>query len=67
MRFKLLIIFFFVISCTSNYTKLENRKPFNSKGFAYIYNNEDINNYYNKYSYIDDFIIQTYKNHGKLG
>ena len=41
MRFKLLIIFFFVISCTSNYTKLENRKPFNSKGFAYIYNNED--------------------------
>ena len=30
-----------MISCTSNYTKLENRKPFNSKGFAYIYNNED--------------------------
>jgi hypothetical protein len=41
MRFKLLIILFFVNSCTSNYTKLENKKPFNSKGFAYIYNNED--------------------------
>ena len=41
MKFKALVIFFFIISCTPNYTKLDNRKPFNSTGFAYIYNDSD--------------------------
>ncbi len=44
MRFKLLIIFFFLNSCTYNITKFENKTPFNSKGFALIYNDVDYEN-----------------------
>ena len=42
MKYKILIIFFFIISCSTNYTKLENKIPYNAKGFAYIYNDEDL-------------------------
>ena len=42
MKFSLLIILFFLISCTTNNTNLKNIKTFNSTGFAYIYN-EQIN------------------------
>ena len=31
----------FLISCAQNYNKSELKKPFNSKGFAYIYNHQD--------------------------
>ena len=41
MKFKSLIFILFLISCTTNYTKLDNRKPYNSTGFAYIYNEND--------------------------
>ena len=34
----------FLISCAQNYSKSELKKPFNSKGFAYIYNQEDFIN-----------------------
>ena len=44
MKFKILFIFFFLISCTTNSTKLINKVPFNAKGFALIYNEEDFNN-----------------------
>jgi rare lipoprotein A (peptidoglycan hydrolase) len=44
MKFKILIIFLLLISCSSNYTKLDNRKPYNAKGFAYIYNEKDFEN-----------------------
>ena len=44
MKFKLIFFIFFLFSCTSNITKLENRVPFNSKGFAYIYNDKDYQN-----------------------
>ena len=38
MKFRLLIVLFFLESCSPNYTKIDNRKPYNSTGFAYIYN-----------------------------
>ncbi len=41
MNYKYLLIIFFLASCTTNSTKLENRIPYNSKGFAYIYNDND--------------------------
>ena len=41
MKFSLFIIIFFIFSCSANITKLENRKPYSSKGFAYIYNKND--------------------------
>ena len=44
MKFKIFFIFFFLVSCTSNSTKLINKAPFNAKGFALIYNEEDFNN-----------------------
>ena len=28
-------------SCSTNYTKIDNRKPYNAKGFAYIFNQAD--------------------------
>ena len=34
----------FIFSCTSNYTKLDNRAPYNSKGFALVYNESDYEN-----------------------
>ncbi len=44
MKYKIIIIALFLCSCTMNSTKLENRAPYNSKGFAYIYNDEDYKN-----------------------
>ena len=44
MKFKIFVICFFLISCTTNSTKLINKAPFNAKGFALIYNEEDFNN-----------------------
>ena len=43
MKYKLIVLLFFLTSCTQNYSKSELRKPFSSKGFAYIYNDEDFN------------------------
>ena len=44
MKFKLLILFIIFTSCSTNYTKIENRKPYNVKGFAYIYDQRDQEN-----------------------
>ena len=41
MKFNILIIFLIISSCSSNYTKISNKTPYNSKGFAYIYNSLD--------------------------
>jgi len=41
MKFRILIFFFFLISCSPHYAKLDNRKPYNSTGFAYVYNIQD--------------------------
>jgi len=41
MKFKLLIIIFFLFSCAPYYTKSDNMKPYSSTGFAYIYNLND--------------------------
>ena len=41
MRYKILLIILLFYSCAINTTKLENRAPYTSKGFAYIYNDED--------------------------
>jgi hypothetical protein len=41
MKFSIFILFFFTLSCSTHYTKLDNRKPYNSTGFAYIYNEYD--------------------------
>ncbi len=46
MKFKVLIIipFLFNFSCAQNNYKNNQNKPYNSKGFAYIYNETDYNN-----------------------
>ena len=41
MKFNFLILALFLYSCSSNYTKLDNRKPYSSTGFALIYNEND--------------------------
>ena len=43
MKFRFFIIFFFVFSCTSELTTLNQKKPYAAKGFAYIYNDNDYN------------------------
>ena len=40
MKFKIIILTIFLFSCSSNYTKLEKREPYYSKGFAYIQKKE---------------------------
>ncbi len=44
MKFKLFCIFLLIVSCSSNYTTLDKKGPYNSKGFAYIYNEQDYQN-----------------------
>jgi hypothetical protein len=44
MKFKIFIFLFFLTSCSSHYTNSSNRIPYNSQGFAYIYNVNDFNN-----------------------
>ena len=44
MKYSFILCALLLFSCSSNITKLENRSPYNSKGFAYIYNEEDYNN-----------------------
>jgi len=44
MKFKLIIFIIFLTSCSSHYTNLDNRKPYNSTGFAFIYNEQDFIN-----------------------
>ena len=44
MKFKYIFFLILIFSCTSNYTKLDNRAPFNSKGFALIYSDSDYEN-----------------------
>ena len=41
MRFSILLIFLLIYSCSSGLTTLNLKKPYNSKGFAYIYNDAD--------------------------
>ena len=43
MKFKYLIILFTLFSCTTTSTKFDNRSPYNSKGFFFIYNDKDVN------------------------
>ena len=42
MKFSL-IIFFFLVSCSSQLTTLNQKKLYSAKGFAYIYNENDFN------------------------
>ena len=41
MKFSLLIVIFFIFSCSSQYTTLNLKDPYTAKGFAYIYNDFD--------------------------
>ena len=44
MKFKLfLIIIFFLYSCTPHLSSSSQKKPYTAKGFAYIYNEPDVN------------------------
>ena len=56
MKYKIILIFLFITSCTQNYNRLNNNAPFNSKGFAFIYNIQDYN----------EGIIKTRLNHESL-
>ncbi len=44
MKFKYLLFLFFLISCTPNLTTINQKIPYTSTGFAYIYNEIDFNN-----------------------
>ena len=44
MKYKIIILIFLLNSCTQNYSALKNDKFYNSKGFAYIYNEKDFIN-----------------------
>ena len=41
MKYKLIIIIFLLTSCAQNYSNLKSNKSYISKGFAYIYNEQD--------------------------
>jgi hypothetical protein len=62
MKFKIFIILFITVSCSPHYTKLDNRKPYNSKGFAYIYNNKDYEDKIIKKKLNNDLLQISHKN-----
>ncbi len=41
MKFKFVLLIIFLTSCAQNYSNLNKNNSFNSKGFAYIYNEND--------------------------
>ena len=41
MKFKLIIFLLFAFSCSPQFTTINQKQPYTSKGFAYIYNNFD--------------------------
>ena len=41
MKYKLIILIFLLTSCAQNYSNLKPNKSYISKGFAYIYNEQD--------------------------
>lgn len=43
MKYRFFFIFFLFISCTSQFTTINQKKPYTAKGFAYIYNDQDFN------------------------
>tara|TARA_B100001057_G_C22844447_1_gene948400 strand:- start:1078 stop:1815 length:738 start_codon:yes stop_codon:yes gene_type:complete len=43
MKFKQILFFLFILSCTPHLNNTSVKKPFNSKGFAYVYNDFDYN------------------------
>tara|TARA_B100000886_G_scaffold114838_2_gene77253 strand:- start:6291 stop:7028 length:738 start_codon:yes stop_codon:yes gene_type:complete len=43
MKFKLIFILLFVLSCSPQFSTINQKKPYSSKGFAYIYNDFDFN------------------------
>ena len=44
MKFKIIIIFILLISCASNQNMMQYKKPYNSKGFAFIFSEADFKN-----------------------
>ena len=44
MKFRVFFLLIFLCSCTQNVSKINLKQPFNSKGFAYIYNEKDFLN-----------------------
>ena len=50
MKFNILIIFLLITGCAQNLGKTQ-KIPFNSKGFAYIYKDEDFNSKLIKYKF----------------
>jgi hypothetical protein len=43
MKFKIIIFLFFIFSCTSLFSTINQKQPYSSKGMAYIYSNFDFN------------------------
>ena len=44
MKFKFIIFIFFIFSCSPQSKTLNTKKPYSSKGFAYVYNDFDYQN-----------------------
>ena len=44
MKYKIIILLFFILSCSQNYNKTNNRNSYNATGFAYNYNTTDYEN-----------------------
>ena len=43
MKYRFFFIFFLLVSCSSQFTTINQKKPYTAKGFAIIYNDQDFN------------------------
>ena len=62
MKFNLIIILFFVSSCAQNLPKLDQKKSYTAKGFAYIFNDVDYENKIIKFSLLKYWSMEIKKN-----
>ena len=66
MKFNILILFFFLFSCSPHYTKSDNRTPYNSTGLAFIYNDDVFHNKTIKKK-LNNELLQISQNELKVG
>ena len=61
MKYNIILIFLFLLSCNKNYYNTKVKTTYNSKGFAFIYNESDFDNKLIKYKFNNENLEASHK------
>ena len=62
MKFRLVLIFFIILSCSPQLSTLNKKQPYTAKGFAFIYNDDDFRKKIIKGSMNNDILQISHQN-----